>query len=77
MARRNHYRCKNWDIGVVVVEALPINFMDERVNARCLEVKEKLIAFEYHNQEMTKAQIFKLCGEIINAMFDILEMTEE
>jgi hypothetical protein len=77
MARRNHYRCKDRNVGVAVVEALPVNFTDERINAKCAAVKERLIAFEYHNQEMTKAQIIKLCGEIINAMFDILEMTEE
>jgi hypothetical protein len=75
MARRNHYRCKDRNVGVVVVETLPL--VEARINAKCLAVKEKLIAFEYHNQEMTKAQIIKLCGEIINAMFDILEMTEE
>jgi hypothetical protein len=50
---------------------------DERINEKCAAVREKLIAFEYHNQEMTKAQVIKLCSEIINAMFDILELTEE
>jgi len=54
-----------------------VHFKDERTNAQCLKVKEKLIAFDYHQNEMTKAQIIKLCSEIIGMMFDVLEFTEE
>jgi hypothetical protein len=59
----------------VVTEALQL--AEVRINAKCAEVREKLIAFENYNQDMSKAQVIKLCSEIISSMFDILEMTEE
>lgn len=56
---------------------LVVNFKDERINANCAIVREKIIAFENYNQDMTKAQVVTICNEIITAMIDILQMTQE
>ena len=58
-----------------MVEALQLN--GARIDAKCASVRDKILAFENHQNEMSKTQIIKLCNEIIGAMIDILEMVDE
>jgi hypothetical protein len=50
---------------------------DERINVKCAAVRDLILAFENHQNEMSNTQIIKLCNEIIGVMIDILEMVDE
>jgi hypothetical protein len=54
-----------------------LSLKEKRIIGQCLLVRDRLLAFDYHSQEMPKAQLIKVCKEIINGMFDILDMVEE
>ena len=73
LARKTYYGAKDR----IKRMELVTNFKDARIDAKCVLVREKLVAFETYYQEMSKAQLIKLCNEIIATMIDILELTEE
>jgi hypothetical protein len=52
-------------------------FKDQRIDRKCSEVRERLLALHNHEQEMSKAQVLQLCRQIMMAMINIIEMLDE
>jgi hypothetical protein len=52
-------------------------FNDHRIDRKCSEVRERLLALHNHEQEMSKAEVLKLCRQIMMAMINIIEMLDE
>jgi hypothetical protein len=52
-------------------------FNDHRIDRKCSEVRERLLALHNHEQEMSKAQVLQLCRQIMMAMINIIEMLDE
>ena len=50
----------------------PINLDDERIQKKCMEVRQRLVILSNYSEAMTKKQIFDTMFEIINGLMDVL-----
>ena len=50
----------------------PINLNQERIDRKCMAIRQKLVTLSNHLNAMSKKQIFDTMYDIINNLMDVL-----
>jgi hypothetical protein len=54
-----------------------IELTDEKIDRKCAQIRERLVALCNHKNQMSKDQINQACAELIESMIAIVELSQK